>query len=446
MSRSSSRTGGRWLPGFVLAAQKECVSFFFTNFPQAENVLGLRKIFCSFGSVGDMFIPSKTTKFRAVTDVDKLLFNLQDIWLGTHKLRVNILKFGRNDPAPTSHCSSTAGALNNNGQATTCDGRSFVEILTNKERSLLGVASSHELPHHRLFDLCLSTDSLLLHGFHEISVCLMGGGLALISSKNDGLLMSLFDPAHDWWTAWFSKLEFWSPGTLSHRREVWLSVWGIPLQCWGLDLFVKISKSFGDFIMLDESTLKETSLIIGRVKVSLPVTASGLDELMAVVTSACTFSVRVLDEIGMLQEFTTSQRDRDSCDGGGSDVFVARSYAAAPSDDGFSDPGSFENGRDSDHQIEEASDRRREVSLSCHYNRDEGCHPSFLKSSKSAKIVEKFGEKYIVTVRRARDCRLRNNFMCFSFFYGSRMCCFSITWARGYWATNVWAWKGFSFY
>ncbi|MCI31865.1 hypothetical protein A2U01_0053077, partial [Trifolium medium] len=46
--------------------------------------------------IGDVFIPSKTTKFgqrfgfvrfRGVLDVDELLYSLQDIWLDTYKLR-----------------------------------------------------------------------------------------------------------------------------------------------------------------------------------------------------------------------------------------------------------------------------------------------------------------------------------------------------------------------
>ncbi|MCI46814.1 hypothetical protein A2U01_0068055, partial [Trifolium medium] len=103
-------------------------------------------------------------------------------------------------------------------------------------------------------------------------------------------------PAQDWWGAWFTKLEFWTPGSFSNWRDVWLTVWRVPLQYWGLDLFVKIENSFGEFITVDESTLKETSFVTGRVKVRLPVAASGVDKVVAVVTSAGTFSVRVLEE------------------------------------------------------------------------------------------------------------------------------------------------------
>ncbi|GAU49890.1 hypothetical protein TSUD_133660 [Trifolium subterraneum] len=392
--RPVSRLLERKLPCFVRAAQEECISFFFTNFPQYEDVAGLRKLFCSFGSVADVFIPSKRTKydqrfgfvrFRVVPVVDELLLKLQDIWLGTYKLRVNISKFGRNDPKPL-HLYQSPGRLPSKGNTTLCDGRSFVDA-----------------------DLITFMDSLVLHGLSDITACPMGGGLILFTSKIEASLLSLFYFAHKWWGAWFSKLKFWSSGVLSQRREVWLAVWGVPLQRWGLDFFLKIANSFGEFIMVDDNTLRETSFVTGRVKARLPVAASAVDEVVAVVTS---------------NEIVIHVRMSD-----------VKSYCV-PSDGVFSDAGNFENGEDDNprgiqHQnegtcllgladleertktplstvgglscqqlphesnrfsaladfdsdieeIEPDSDRRREVSVSGQFNRVVGAHPGFLKTS-----------------------------------------------------------------
>ncbi|MCI19304.1 hypothetical protein A2U01_0040460, partial [Trifolium medium] len=163
--------------------------------------------------------------FRAVPDVDELLLKLQDIWLGNYKLRVNISKFRRNDPKPLPTCPSP-GQLAFQENITPCDGRSFAEILTNNNRKLQGVVLTSELPpppalrsvavsvcSERLnslakslvgylkteVDLLTFMDSLVLHGLSDITVCPMGGGLVLFSSKVEGLLLSLFDPAQDWW-------------------------------------------------------------------------------------------------------------------------------------------------------------------------------------------------------------------------------------------------------
>ncbi|MCI32872.1 RNA-binding protein 25-like, partial [Trifolium medium] len=91
-------------PEFVRAAQRDSVSFFFTNLPDAADVAGLWKKFVSFGNVSDVFIPAKRNKlgnrfgfvrFKFVQDVAALLSKLQKFWLGESKLLINVSRFGR---------------------------------------------------------------------------------------------------------------------------------------------------------------------------------------------------------------------------------------------------------------------------------------------------------------------------------------------------------------
>jgi hypothetical protein len=294
----------RTLPGFVRSAQEECVSFFFTNFPHTANFAELRSIFCGFGSVGDFFIPAKKTKlghnfgfvrFRSVIEVDVLLNKLQDIWLGGYKLKVNVSRFSRDSHKAIIHndlCGS--GRVKHGHDDAHVDGRSYLHALKCNERASEVVAQSILLPppptrrsivgdvsNERLSFLTRSLvgylktevkllslmDCLVLHGLHDISVCPLGGGLVLISSKIEGLTLSLFDHDKSWWGDWFSKIEPWSPGITACRREVWLSCWGVPIQCWGIDIFRKIANSFGVFVMMDESTIQETNFERGRIKV-----------------------------------------------------------------------------------------------------------------------------------------------------------------------------------
>ncbi|MCI04726.1 DUF4283 domain protein, partial [Trifolium medium] len=277
----------------------------------------------------------------------------------------------RDDP-PSLHRNPSSDLLVDHRHTSPCDGRSFAEVLTQRERNMPGVYTLHEPPpppavqtvvvdiqSERLdflakslvgytktdVELLTFLDSLVLHGLHNVSVRPMGGGLVLISSNVDDLLLSLFDPAQEWWGAWFSKLEPWTPDIIPYRREVWLSVWGVPVHCWGVYFFEKIAKSFGDFIMLDDITLKETNFIKGRVKVSLPVTATGVDEVVSVVTCSGSFPVRVMEEVGWFKEDMMCYRDIIPCEGDGSDTSVARSYRI-PSEDVFSDAENFENGEE----------------------------------------------------------------------------------------------------
>jgi RNA recognition motif-containing protein len=131
------------LPGFVRAAQQDCVTFFFTNFPLTENLVGLRRVFGGFGRVGDIFIPSKLTKlgqrfgfvrFKNVIEVNVLLAKLQEVWIGSFKLRVNVSKFGRDSHEDVNVRGSNTG-LEGCRALVGDPSRSFLEALTSSSNT-----------------------------------------------------------------------------------------------------------------------------------------------------------------------------------------------------------------------------------------------------------------------------------------------------------------------
>ncbi|MCI44762.1 endonuclease/exonuclease/phosphatase family protein, partial [Trifolium medium] len=91
--------------GFVNRLNKETTSFFFTNFPEGTLVMELWKLFAKYGRVGEVYIPNKLdirgnkfgfVKFKEVKEVEELSNNLEDVWIGSYKLRINLSRFGRN--------------------------------------------------------------------------------------------------------------------------------------------------------------------------------------------------------------------------------------------------------------------------------------------------------------------------------------------------------------
>ncbi|MCI54120.1 hypothetical protein A2U01_0075368, partial [Trifolium medium] len=61
--------------------------------------------FAKFGRVGEVYIPNKFdkrgcrfgfVKFKDVKGVDALSSRLEDVWIGSYKLRINLARFGRN--------------------------------------------------------------------------------------------------------------------------------------------------------------------------------------------------------------------------------------------------------------------------------------------------------------------------------------------------------------
>jgi hypothetical protein len=163
------------LPGYVRAAQEECVSFFFTNFSQEENTRGLRQVFVAFGSIGDLFIPvNKNThlgqrfgfvRLRGVLEVDGLLNKLQDIWLRGYNLKVNVSKFGRDSHKPSSSKKSICKTFKE-GIAEVHPGRYFLDAVSNRTGTsksiFLADIRDCELPSPPLRNLVFDVDSARL--------------------------------------------------------------------------------------------------------------------------------------------------------------------------------------------------------------------------------------------------------------------------------------------
>jgi hypothetical protein len=90
--------------GFVNRLDKETTSFFFTNFPEEVQAMELWSMFAKHGRVGEVYIPTKRdkwgnrfgfVKFKEVKCVEALSNRLEDLWVGTFKIRINLSRFGR---------------------------------------------------------------------------------------------------------------------------------------------------------------------------------------------------------------------------------------------------------------------------------------------------------------------------------------------------------------
>jgi RNA recognition motif-containing protein len=93
----------QWRKGFVHRLEKDITSFFFSNFPEDATVHDLWYEFEQFGAVGEVYLPKKLgrrfgfVKYRDVKDVRELSKWLEDIWLGSFELRVNLSRFGKGE-------------------------------------------------------------------------------------------------------------------------------------------------------------------------------------------------------------------------------------------------------------------------------------------------------------------------------------------------------------
>jgi RNA recognition motif-containing protein len=122
--------------GFVHRLEQNITSFFFTNFPEDATVNDLWFEFWRFGCVGEVYLPKKLdkqgrrfgfVKYREVRDVRELQSCLEEIWLGSFKLRVNISRFGKGEPRKVEE--RVIPEMRKAGETIVPIGRSFKEAL-----------------------------------------------------------------------------------------------------------------------------------------------------------------------------------------------------------------------------------------------------------------------------------------------------------------------------
>ncbi|KAK2449718.1 zinc finger CCCH domain-containing protein [Trifolium repens] len=91
--------------GFVNRMDKDTTSFFFTNFLEEAQVVELWSLFAKHGRVGEVYVPNKRdkhgnrfgfVKFKEIKSLEALTARLEDVWMGTFRLRINLSLFGRN--------------------------------------------------------------------------------------------------------------------------------------------------------------------------------------------------------------------------------------------------------------------------------------------------------------------------------------------------------------
>ena len=142
-------------------------------------------------------------------------------------------------------------------------------------------------------------DSLVLGRFGEIRARALGGDMILLSLDDEGLMLHFAGLGEEEWSRRLSKILRWTPELTVHWREVWLRCWGVPVQVWGQEVFIRISGLFGEPVMVDPSTLAAGSFDCGRVRVRLPVASHRVDEVVDIDLGGYVVAIRVLEESGI---------------------------------------------------------------------------------------------------------------------------------------------------
>lgn len=72
-----------------------------------------------------------------------------------------------------------------------------------------------------------------------------------------------------WLANWFEQLGPWKGEQAMEERFIWLACYGMaPLNAWSNPTFKEIGEKWGNFLKIDEDTLKESSYVKARILIA----------------------------------------------------------------------------------------------------------------------------------------------------------------------------------
>lgn len=72
----------------------------------------------------------------------------------------------------------------------------------------------------------------------------------------------------NWWETWLEEINPWKGEQASEERFVWLMCFGMPLNAWSHNTFKQIGNIWGQFLMVEEKTLKESSFEVAKILIA----------------------------------------------------------------------------------------------------------------------------------------------------------------------------------
>ncbi|CAJ2675194.1 unnamed protein product [Trifolium pratense] len=301
------------------------ISFFITNIPDDANSAKLWGVFAKFGRVGDVYIPKKVDKrgkrfgfvnFKVMEDLRELESLLNDVWIGTYKLRINRARFSKADvgskPAEGGRGSSSGGKggfiSSGNSFRTALQGRNeqclggtkgnreeVMEVPLEDGDFLKELSESYVGVLKYAMDVSRIKTTIYMEGLQDISVREMGGGMVLLHCAKEEVLKRLITDKADWVQFYFKDCHPWSQEIVAVKREVWVQVHGIPLHIWGERFFRMVAAKAGSFIDFDEATASRASFNLARIKICTS-RRSLIDEELKISVQGAIFNVWMIEE------------------------------------------------------------------------------------------------------------------------------------------------------
>ncbi|GJT77711.1 RNA-directed DNA polymerase, eukaryota [Tanacetum coccineum] len=321
---------------------------FVTNFPDHIRARDLWNICKEYGSVVDVYIPFKRSKsgkrfafirFIKVSNLERLIENLCTIWIGSHHLYANMVRFQREQKQKTftpkinvnsgKHRRQIPDAMssgNTNGSFASIfkggiQNQSFPDqskpalVLDDsclKERdfcfSLIGqVKEVSEIPN---LYIILSNE-----GFDSAKLTYLGGLWVLF--EFDSLAFMAKFRNHVGTGSWFSTIKAACNSFASDERIVWISIEGLPINTWSTNTFSKVASKWGDLVVWEES--EENSLSCKHLCLKTKI-GEIINECFKIIVKGKVFWIRAKELDAWIPKFRSINDDSSSDNSSNSSV------------------------------------------------------------------------------------------------------------------------------
>ena len=342
-------------------------SVFVTNFPESSFVRDLWKACSVFGTVVDVFIPSKKSKagkrfafvrFIKVFNLDRLVENLCTIWIGRYHLYANQVRFERphkSNSVPTK--AANVGVPNNTTKPSVPqhpNGRfnSYVNAV-NGASSGIHESQTSTSPALVLDDSCLIERDLSMNlmgkvkdfsaipnlymilkdeGFLDVKLSYLGGTWVLF--EFDKMVTKENFMNHTGINSWFQVIQDANIDFVSEERIVWMDIEGVPLNAWSRETFVKIGKKWGDTLDLEDNV--DTSFGRKRICVKTKHPVSIL-ETFKIIVKGRAFMVRAKELFTWNPSFVEHKEKDYESDNESDHVLKNNAFSHHPNEEEFGD-------------------------------------------------------------------------------------------------------------
>lgn len=358
-------------------------TFYFSEFPDNSGYREMWDVFQRFGKVVEVVIPNKKNRrgkrfgfvrFLGVKEPKQFAARLDKIFIGNQKMFVNIPRYQKDvwsgagsgvtgAPSTRQHKQNYKDGLrkkdktyaqvvgnsgekgNNGGQAVrkgTNPGQfEFAHLKFNVDdkvveqlnKAFVGVVSKSGTTYG-------TQDEFTRRGILEVKVTPMGANLVLLEEMEEGALSKLLSEI--WISEWFGEIRSWCSGEIDNERIVWIRCFGVPAHAWSNEFFSFLVAGIGEFICVDDSTLKKKTMDVARILYKTKV-HDLVSRLVKVNIGGDVFSIKMVEEwYGPLQWCMPKRHEDEKSFGSSSDD--EEEEFQDPCDDGtgtFSDEGFF---------------------------------------------------------------------------------------------------------